>query len=228
MTTDQKDHTAMTAPQQYDDANSILMGGGGAPTAKFEFPGTTIGGRIVGPPKAFQERDYNRVTKRSDGAPKVFPSGDPIMGITVDVQTTGLAKVDADDTGVRRVYIQGKRLKDAVRDGIRSAGAPGLEVGGELHVTYTGDGEPAGAGVSPPKLYSVRYVPTGATAANAVLGVNTATGEVPNEWNQPPTPATVAAPAPVVSTPAGVDPAVAAALAALSPEQRAAMGLPPV
>lgn len=210
----------MTAPQQHD-ANDILMGGGGAPTAKFETPGTTIGGRIVGPPKAFQEREYNRVTKRSDGPPKTFPSGDPIMGITVDVQTVGLPKVDADDTGVRRIYIQGKRLKDAVRDGIRAAGAPGLEVGGELHVTYTHDGEPAGPGVSPPKEYTVRYVPASAGAANAALGVAPAA----NEWTQPAQPTAPATP-PAPAAPAGVDPAVAAALAALSPEQRAAMGLP--
>jgi hypothetical protein len=31
--------------------------------------------------------------------------------------------------------------------------------GGELIVTYTGDGEPTRKGLNPPKLYSVVYVP---------------------------------------------------------------------
>lgn len=196
----------MTAPQT--DANDILMGGGGAATAKFDTPGTTVGGRIVSPPKAFQEREFNRTTKRSDGPPKVFPSGDPIMGISVDVQTT--IRTDAEDDGVRRIYIQGKRLKDATREAIRAAGAPGLEVGGELHVTYTRDGEAAGPGVSPPKEYTARYIPASAGAANAALGT---------PWEDAP-------PAPAASATPGIDPAAAAAIANLTPEQRAALGLP--
>lgn len=199
----------MTAPQQYD-ANDILMGGGGAPAAKFETPGTTIGGRIVSRPQAFQEREYDR-NNPGKGALKFFPSGDPIMALSVDVQTSLRDMSIRDDDGTRRIYVQGKRLKDAIRDAIRNAGAPGLEVGGELHVTFIDLDHQADTQIKP-KLWSARYIPAGSAEANTVLGVAPTTEPAPA--------------APAAAPAAGVDPAVAAALAALTPEQRAAMGLP--
>lgn len=155
-------------PQNQPSANDVLMGGGGAASAKFDQAGTTIGGRILAEPRVYQEREYDR-NNPGNGAPKFYPkSGDPIMSVSVDVQTS--ARTDSEDDGVRRIYIEGKRLKDAVRDAVRQAGAKGLEVGGELHVTYTGDGD-AEKGMNPPKLYTARYVSASSGASGAVLGV---------------------------------------------------------
>lgn len=138
------------------DANDVLMGGARVPTAKFDQPGHIIGGRIVAPPKAHQEREYDR-TNPGMGALKVFPSGDPIYGLTIDVQTQLRDPSVEDDTGVRRIYVEGKRLKEAVRNAVQQSGAAKLEVGGTLEVAFTGFGEAAGVGVNPPKEYQARY-----------------------------------------------------------------------
>jgi hypothetical protein len=210
--------------EQRPDANDVLMGGGSAPPARFTSPGDTVGGKIVAKPRAHQEREYDP-RNPGGGKPKFFDSGDPIMGLTVDVQTALRDPSVENDTGVRRIWIEGKRLKDAVRDAVRATGAPGLEVGGELHITFTGLGEAANASVSPPKLYTARYVPaaqapTEIPAASADPWATHATATVPTA------PAAPAAPATPPAASAGVDPAVAAALANLTPAQKAALGIP--
>lgn len=124
-----------TTPQHYDP-NAILMGGGGAPTWKFDTEGVRKVGTVTAPPEARQEREYDP-NNPGGGAPKFFPSGDPIMGILVEVQTDERDPSREGDDGRRTFYIEGRRLKDAVKAGIRAAGAPGLEVGGVLDVTLT-------------------------------------------------------------------------------------------
>lgn len=157
--------------QQHYDANDVLMGGGsGAPGAKFPrtAPGTTIGGRIVAKPEARQEREFDR-NNPGGGAPKFFPSGDPIMGVVVTVQTDLRDPSIEDDDGRRRLFIEGKRLKTAVKDAVIASGSK-LEVGGELYVTFTGlEGDPSDPQAA--KTWAARYVPASATAANDALGV---------------------------------------------------------
>ncbi|WP_130012162.1 hypothetical protein [Serinicoccus sediminis] len=118
------------------DANALLMGGGGAPTWKFDTEGIRKVGTVTSPPEARQEREYDPGNP-GGGAPKFFPSGDPIMGILVEVQTDERDPSRDGDDGRRTFYIEGKRLKDAVKAGIRAAGGSGLEVGGVLDVTLT-------------------------------------------------------------------------------------------
>jgi hypothetical protein len=122
--------------QQTYSANDVLMGGGGAPTAKFANPGDTLEGAIVAPPTVYQERDYDP-NNPGGGKPKTYPSGDPIMAVYVDVQTAHRDPSISEDDGVRRFYIEGRYLKTDVRDAIRRAGTNGLEVGGRLKVTFT-------------------------------------------------------------------------------------------
>lgn len=114
---------------QQIDANQVLMGGAGAPALKFDQPGDRKVVTIVSPPQARQEREYDP-NNPGGGAPKVFPSGDPIMGIFVEVRE--------DATGEdHTLYVEGKRLKDAVKGAVRAAGARGLEVSGKLDITLT-------------------------------------------------------------------------------------------
>lgn len=116
-------------------ANDILMGGGGGPKPwKFEGPGVRKMARIIKPPQSKQEREYVK-DQPGAGPLKFFPSGDPIMGVTVEVQTQ--EKDDWEDDGKRTFYIEGRRLKDAVREAVQQAGGAGLEVGGTLDVTLT-------------------------------------------------------------------------------------------
>lgn len=155
---------------QQPSANDVLMGSGGAPTAKFDQPGVTIGGLILAEPRVYQEREYDP-RNPGNGAPKFYPrSGDPIMSVSVDVQTNLRDAADPEDVGVRRIYVEGKRLKDAVRDAVRAAGASGLEIGGRLDVTFTGLGVAESAGMNAPKLYTAKYV----SAGNAALMADTA------------------------------------------------------
>jgi len=147
--------------QQTYDANAVLMGGGGPKGWKFEDPGTTRTGTIAEPPKAVQERDYDP-SNPGGGAPKVFPSGDPIMGVHVVVQTTERdPSIDGDD-GRRTFYIEGRYIKEAVREAIRNAGAPGLEVGGQISVTFTHREDPMDKRSR--KFWNVTYTPAGNAA----------------------------------------------------------------
>lgn len=134
------------------DANSFLMGGGGAPTAKFPTPGTVVGGRITEPPTVEQQRDMQ------SGEKKFWSDGNPMMQLVVTVQTDERDPSIEDDDGRRRIFVKGQ-MKNAVADAVRDAGAKGLEVGGALHVRYTHDGTPKQRGFSPPKQYAARYVP---------------------------------------------------------------------
>lgn len=141
----------MSSPQQ-PNATDFLMGGGGAPTAKFATPGTTVGGHITEPPKVEQQRDIQ------SGEKKFWSDGNPMYQLVVTVQTDERDPSIEDDDGRRRIFVKGQ-MKNAVADAVRDAGARGLEVGGALHVRYTHDGTPKQRGFSPPKQYAAKYTP---------------------------------------------------------------------
>lgn len=186
----------MTQPQTYD-ANAILMGGGGHKAWKFDEPGTTRAGTIAEAPQVKQEREYDK-DNPGGGNPKFFPSGDPIMGLTVVVQTNERdPSVDGDD-GRRTFYIEGRYLKDAVREGVRNAGAPGLEIGGQITVTFTHREDPMDKRSR--KFWRVQYVP----AANATLMADPAPAQpvyAPPPVQQPVYAPPVAQQAPVPTAP---------------------------
>ncbi len=184
-------------------ANDFLMSGGST-SAKFPTPGTTVTGVICRPPEVQQQRDF------TTGEPKFWDDGKPMQQLQVQLQTTEKDMSVPDDDGVRAVYVKGQMQK-AVREAVRKAGASGLEIGGTLTITYTGNGE-AKRGL-PPKLYSASYIPAAAGAANEFLGQGEPAPADP--W------ATTSQPA----APAGASPEAMAALAQLTPQQRAALNL---
>jgi len=180
-------------------ANDLLMGGGGK-SATFPEIGATVTGRITAEPQVKQQTEFGSDTL------KFFPNGDPMMQIVVSLQTADRDPADAEDDGVRQLYVKGQMLK-AVREAVQQAGAKGLETGGTLTVSYSADGEPSKKGFNAPKLYTARYAkPTGEAANNLLMGT-------------PVVPAAAAAPFPPAA-PAGIDPAV---WAALDPSQRQAI-----
>lgn len=188
------------------DPNSILMGGGVA-SAKFENVGTTITGTI-------EDLTASQQTDFTTGELRTWPNGDPMMQVVVTLATDLRDPDVTDDDGLRKVYVKGKSLTAAVRDAVRRAGAKGLEPGGTLTVTYTGDGVAERRGINPPKLYSATYAkPDPAAAANAALGLA-------HTKEAAPAPAAAPAAAPEV------DPKLMAALAAMTPEQKVALGIP--
>lgn len=203
-------------------ANDVLMGGGGAPTAKLA-EGITVSGRIVAISEPYQEREYDP-NNAGGGAPKYFKSGDPIMTFNVDVDTGMRDPSIEDDDGIRRIYMDGARIKKAVRDGVRASGAPGLAVGGTLTVTCTHYDTPGD--VRSGKNYSVQYAP-GAAANNVLMGQQATPPPAPVQapqpqpaYTQPVQPQPVAQPA---YAPPAPQPVPAAAPVQPTPEQLAAV-----
>jgi hypothetical protein len=140
-----------------DDFNAFLMGGG-TTSAKFATPGTSVTGVIDRQPEIQQQTDF------TTGEAKFWGDGKPMQQMQVVLKT---AEQDGpDDEGLRAIYVKGNMQK-AVRDAVRASGARGLEVGGTLTVTYTGDGESTKRGMNPPKVYTASYTPAAANFLSA-------------------------------------------------------------
>lgn len=103
--------------------------------------GQWLGGRIV----AFGESQEVK-----NGQPQVFPSGDPIMCVWVNVQTDEVDPTIEGDDGVRRMFIDGidrrkekfgsetyMSKKRAARKAVIDAKAGDLDVDGELWLRWT-------------------------------------------------------------------------------------------
>lgn len=193
-----------------------LMGGVSYPSAEFATVGTTVGGKIISPPRARQVREYDKANP-GKGPLKFYPnSADPIMGVVIDVQAFAAA---GEDSGGRRLYADNKRQKEALREALIASGAVdrGLETGGYLSMTWTG--EEAGEGAVPAKTWSAVYRTPEQQAAYAATAV------------QPPAQPAYAPPAPPVAQPAyvpPVDPQQAAFLAWQASQAAQAPPAPPV
>jgi hypothetical protein len=132
-----------------NSANDFLMGGG-IPAAKFPNIGDTIIGLVLKPPKLLQ------VTDPDSGEVKRWQSGDPQMQVVIEVQTE--LRDSQDDNGVRTIWAKGV-MKNAIRDAVRAAGAKGVEPGGLIQVTFSGEEPPRKRGLKPMKLYTAAYQP---------------------------------------------------------------------
>lgn len=140
----------MTTPP---NPNDLLMGSG-AKSASFNgSPPITCTGRIVSVPQVQQQTNLQ-------GDPLTFPDGKPRWQLVVQVQTDQRDPADASDDGVRALYIKANSQK-AVAEAVRKVGRDGLEVGGTLSLTYTGDdnSKPPRPGFNQPKLYTATYQP---------------------------------------------------------------------
>lgn len=183
------------------DAQNFLMGGG-VRSARM----------IVGQPVRLtitDEPEVRQQTDPGDQSLKYFKNGDPMMQLVITGATDQRDPQNPDDDGKRRFYIRGKQLTAAVRDAVKAAGAAGLAVGGALTLTWVSGG-PRYEGESPlawskdnPKIHTAVYEKPVNTAANTFLAQSD--------------PAPAATPA---AAPQNVD--LAAVLAQLSPDQRAA------
>lgn len=125
-----------------------FLSGGGAPSAKFPTPGTTVKGTIEDAVLS-QQTDL-------DGKPKTWDDGNPRMQVVVTLATDERdASVD-DDKGTRRVFIKGQMLS-ALKDALKKAGAKNIEVGGTLAVRYTEDEASTKTGYNAKKVYVCQY-----------------------------------------------------------------------
>lgn len=127
-----------------NDVNQMLTASG-APACKFQAIGDTHKGRIVTAEKR-QQTDY------ATGTPKTWDNGEPMWEIVITLDT---GVEDENGETNRRLFVRGQMLK-ALREALKDANAK-LEIGGELAVRYTGDGEASKKGFNAPKLFKAKY-----------------------------------------------------------------------
>jgi hypothetical protein len=150
----------MTTPQQQmPSAAELLMGGGGA-SAKFPIIGATVSGRITQEPTVEQQKDF------TTNELKFYDDGKPQLQVVVTLATAERDPANPDDDGTRRLYIKGQ-MRTAVSTAVRAAGAPHLQVGGTLTVTYSHDGVAKNPRFNAPKNFTATYVPAAANALHA-------------------------------------------------------------
>lgn len=123
------------------DANSILMSGGGK-FASFKSHGDTTTGVIVDVGTPYQVREWNERTQRADGPPKFTKSGKPVYAFHLTLTTDERRADDPEDDGTRVIDVNSWRMQDALRNAVRGAGAGGLEIGAKVSLTYTSDETP--------------------------------------------------------------------------------------
>lgn len=119
-------------------------------SASFAFK--TVGDNVVG--TIAEEPSIVEQTEFGTGTPKKDKNGNVMTMLCVTLQTelrnwegatkppsdeNGVPKATTDDTGLRTLWVKFK-LRDAIGDAIRKAGAKGLEVGGKLAVRYSANG----------------------------------------------------------------------------------------
>lgn len=136
------------------DPNDFLLGGGGAPAAKFPTIGTVIKGTVLNSEVA-QQIDF--ATQK----PKFYDDGNPAMQVVITVQTDDRDPSIENDDGKRRLFVRGQ-MREALGDALRGTGAK-LEKGGTLAVQYVAD-KPSNKG-NPAKQYRAQYAPPSQLAA---------------------------------------------------------------
>ncbi len=133
------------------DPNDILAGGG--KSAKFPTIGTTVEGTVV---------DFETTQQTSiDGELLSWDDGKPRWQIVVTMQTT--EREDEADDGLRKMYAKGNLLTE-LKAAVKASGEK-LAVGGTIKARYDADGE-GKKGLTPPKLYKVKYTPAPARSVD--------------------------------------------------------------
>lgn len=169
----------------------------GGKAVKFEQPGATITGTVKTAPYEKQQ------TKYGTSEPDYWPNGDPKMQVLVHLATD--QRVDADDDGDRTLYVSSSRMKRAIGEAMRNAGAKDIEVGGSLTVTYTGPDPASKNPANPAKLYTASYMPPASPLAQQATAPAQPAAPAPqpvaqqepiNPWNPPQPPAQAAPAAP--------------------------------
>jgi hypothetical protein len=141
-----------------NDGNDFLFSGG----AK-AFPFENIGDKVTGEIKEMKKQQQ---TDMQSGEPAFWANGDPKMMLRISLQTD--LQETEDDEGMRSIYLRGGNFTAvkgsgtssllAVKDAVRRSGSnDGIQLGGILTMEYTGMGQAANKGFTPPKLYTASY-----------------------------------------------------------------------
>lgn len=172
--------------------DAFLAGGG--KTAKFESVGTSYEGTVA-------SAEIRQATNFDTGAPDFWPDGNPKQQIVISLETA--ERENADDDGVRSVYIKGWGDQRKALQAASKAAGGSPAAGDHFKVTYVGDGEKPQRGFAP-KIY--KYEIRKANPLDATLNAGAPAAPVQQA------PAQAAMPATPVAQPGG---------GALTPQQEA-------
>ena len=169
----------MSIDAVFDD---LMSSGGGIPSAKFPTIGTVVRGTIVSIEKVPQ--------LDMAGKPKLWKDGTEREQWKIVLQTDERDPSIDGDEGKRALYAYW-HLEQAFKDALHEGGATKHNtIGGTLAVEFTGEDEPTGPGLNPPKLYRAQFQPGSAAAADLLAEQPAAT----------PAPAPAAAPQPAADS----------------------------
>jgi hypothetical protein len=133
-----------------DDLDRMLSGGAKSAFKRETPVGTSVSGIIM-------DIAVRQATEYGTGNPLTFPSGDAKEQILVTIRAEGIELEDAEDDGVRTVYIKGwGQQRRAFQEAAKRDGKPG--VGDRFTATFTGLGENKQGGF-PPKEFEYRIQP---------------------------------------------------------------------
>lgn len=130
-----------------DTFNDLLAADAAA--FKFEQIGDTCKGKVV-------RAERRQQTDLDTGAPKTFPSGDPMMQLVITIEQDDGTETAVYAKGGKYEVAEGKgqAMLDALRAGV---GDQEFRAGGQIAVQYSGNGKKTKAAYSAPKLYTVQY-----------------------------------------------------------------------
>jgi hypothetical protein len=178
--------------REYDDDDGF-MGGGGAPSFKFNSLGDTVTGLVLGPPVKRVQTDF------TTGEVKAYKDGNPRYQYVVEIQTELRDPNNPQDDGVRSLFLKWHSL-NAVRQAITAVGAKGLRRGGVLTLQFTSTEPPPGGKGNPVKLYAASYIPPEDDFMSAPSSPAPAQPYQPTRVPDPPRAALPPAPPPVAPT----------------------------
>lgn len=150
-----------------DDPNAFLMGGGKTPSLSWRNApvGKTYKGTVARASRVMDQRsvDTGEILYWDDAKTR------PKKMLCVYLDTGVIDPTIEDHDGVWAWYVKGKSASDALRAAVRGSGRAGIEIGGFISVTFTGEGVASNRAFNPPKLFTVSYMPP-ADASVAMLG----------------------------------------------------------
>lgn len=165
------------------DANALLFGSS-APSVSFENPGDTVKFRVIKQSSQHRRKlEFDAKTGQfsqgdlmywNDGSPGTVPNDSPVYNPVLEIRTTytkweavrNRAKVYGEDDGVRRLFLSGPRIQNAIRDAFKAAEMRGKILPGQYgEVTFTKLGKPANKQAKPPMEYSAKWYPEDAPPA---------------------------------------------------------------
>lgn len=204
----------------------------GQPNATYTPLGQMHGGKVMDIRTGIHMNDYTTgLPAYWDPETKQRPKKQSVIVVDTRAGKCPAPPIDQTDDGYRSIFVrEGSELNKAIAKALREA--PGLTVGSELYVIWTGE-RPNPKGGNPAKTHVAKHIPPAAQPADQFFGAQPAAGAAPADQfaalaQQPAAPAWTPPAQPAASpAPAGVDPAAYAAFLAglqAAPSQQPAAG----